>query len=52
MNEIVDIAWTDMPATTETTGTDWMVGCKCGCENEEECHGESGCDADEDIQND
>jgi len=30
------------------TATNWTVGCKCGCENEDECHGDGGCDEDVD----
>jgi len=38
---------TYIPKTTATSSTEWNIGCKCGCENEDECHGKSGCDGDE-----
>ena len=47
MYEIPYIHWTEVVETT-TTNTDWIVGCKCGCEDEEECHGENGCDGESD----
>ncbi len=47
MIEYTEIFWTGISQTTTTGGTEWMVGCKCGCESEDECHGEGGCDVDE-----
>ena len=39
--------WSKIYENTTTTSTEWIVvGCKCGCENEEECHGENVCDED------
>jgi len=45
VNEDTDIFWLDLSETTGT-GFEYIIGCKCGCENEDECHGESGCNED------
>ena len=40
----------DPPFQTTSTVSTWMAGCKCGCENEDECHGDGGCDVDVDSK--
>jgi len=43
MIEDSEIPWTLLSETT-ATASDYIIGCKCGCENEDECHGDDVCD--------